>query len=237
MRALVRGSPATAGASMLTRLCEVAIGELRMSGAVVSLMTPVHATGDQSGTITAASSDGARSVDELEFSLGEGPGRDAFSGSRPVLTPDLEKAFDRWPGYVPAALAAGVRATFAFPMLIGAARFGVVHLHCPRARTLTDHDTATSLMLTELATEIVLDTYAPAREHTLVDVPLLRPDDRRDEIYQAQGMVMVALGVSLREALARMRAHAFASNQELAAVAADILAGRTHLEPDPDVAP
>jgi hypothetical protein len=138
---------------------------------------------------------------------------------------------------VPAALAAGVRATFAFPMLIGAARFGVVHLHCPRARTLTDHDTATSLMLTELATEIVLDTYAPAREHTLVDVPLLRPDDRRDEIYQAQGMVMVALGVSLREALARMRAHAFASNQELATVAADILAGRTRLEPDTDGAP
>ena len=222
---------------MLTRLCEVAIRELRMSGAVVSLMTPVHTTGDQSGTITAVSSDRARGVDELEFSLGEGPGRDAFSGSRPVLTPDLEKALDRWPGYVPAALAAGVRATFAFPMLIGAARFGVVHLHCPRARTLTDHDTATSLMLTELATEIVLDTYAPAGNHTPADVPLLGPDDHRDEIYQAQGMVMVALGVSLREALARMRAHAFASNQELAAVAADILAGRTHLEPDPDGAP
>jgi hypothetical protein len=225
------------GAPMLTRLCEVAIRELRMSGAVVSLMTPVHTTGDQSGTITAASSDRARGVDELEFSLGEGPGRDAFSGSRPVLTPDLEKALDRWPGYVPAALAAGVRATFAFPMLIGAARFGVVHLHCPRARTLTNHDTATSLMLTELATEIVLDTYAPGGNHNPADVPLLRPDDHRDEIYQAQGMVMVALGVSLREALARMRAHAFASNQELAAVAADILAGRTHLEPDPDLAP
>jgi hypothetical protein len=222
---------------MLTRLCEVAVTELRMSGAVVSLMTPVHTTGDQSGTITAASSDRARSVDELEFSLGEGPGRDAFSGSRPVLTPDLERAFDRWPGYVPAALAAGVRATFAFPMLIGAARFGVVHLHCPRARTLTDHDIATSLMLTELATEIVLDIYAPAGDHTPADVPLLAPDDHRDEIYQAQGMVMVALGVSLREALARMRAHAFASNQELAAVAADILAGRTRLEPDPDGAP
>jgi hypothetical protein len=222
---------------MLTRLCEVAVTELRMSGAVVSLMTPVHTTGDQSGTITAASSDRARSVDELEFGLGEGPATDAFSGSRPVLTPDLVQAFARWPGYVPAALAAGVRATFAFPMLIGAARFGVVHLHCPRARTLTDHDTATSLMLTELATEIVLDIYAPTGDHTPVDVPLLGPDDHRDEIYQAQGMVMVALGVSLREALARMRAHAFASNQELATVAADILAGRTRLEPDPDGAP
>lgn len=237
MRALVRGSPAAAGAPMLTRLCEVAVRELRMSGAVVSLMTPVHRAPDQSGTIAAASSDRARSVDELEFSLGEGPGTDAFLGSRPVLTADLERAFDRWPGYVPAALDAGVRATFAFPMLIGAARFGVVHLHCSRARTLTDHDTSTSLMLTELATEIVLDTYAPVGDHAPADVPLLAPDYRRDGIYQAQGMLMVALGVSLQEALARMRAHAFATDQELAAVAADILAGRTHLEPDPEVAP
>jgi hypothetical protein len=222
---------------MLTQLCEVAIRELQMSGAVVSLMTPVRSAREQPGTIAAASSEQARSVDELEFSIGEGPGRDAFTGFRPVLTPDLERAFDRWPGYVPAAIAAGVRATFAFPMLIGAARFGVFHLHCSRVRILTDHDTATSLILTELSTEIVLDTYAPFGDHTSVDVPSLGPDDHRGEIYQAQGMVMIALGVSLREALSRMRAHAFATNQELAAVAADILAGRTHLEPDPGVAP
>jgi hypothetical protein len=216
---------------VLAHLCEVAISELRMSGAVVSLMTPVHARGEQSGTIAAASSDSARFVEELEFDLGEGPGRDAFVGSRPVLTPDLERAFDRWPGYVPPALTAGVRATFAFPLLVGAARFGVFHLHSSRARALGDHDTATSLLLTELATEIVLDTYAPVGDHYPADVPLLGPDDRRDEIYQAQGMVMVDLAVSLPEALARMRAHAFATDQKLATVAADILAGRIHLQP------
>lgn len=222
---------------MLAGLCEVAVSELRMSGAVVSLMTPLTRTRDQSGTIAAASSDAARSVEELEFSLGEGPGRDAFLGSRPVLTPELEGAFTRWPGYVPPALAAGVRATFAFPLLVGAARFGVFHLHCSRARALTDHDTATSLVLTELATEIVLDTYAPIGDNTSSEMPLLGPDDRRDGIYQAQGMVMVELGVGLREALARMRAHAFASEQGLADVAADILAGRTRLDRDPDLAP
>jgi hypothetical protein len=219
---------------MLARLCDVATRDLRMSGAVVSLMTPVQADREQSGTIAAASSDSARSVEELEFSLGEGPGRDAFRASRPVLTPDLEGAFDRWPGYVPPALAAGVRATFAFPMLVGAARFGVLHLHCSRIRPLTGRDTGTSLMLAELATEIVLDTYAPVGDHTPLDGSLLGPDEHRDRIYQAQGMVMVELGVSLREALARMRAHAFAADRALADVAADILAGRTHLQSDPD---
>ncbi|HET9648683.1 MAG TPA: GAF and ANTAR domain-containing protein [Microlunatus sp.] len=227
----------TAGPSMLTRLCEVAVRELRMSGAVVSLMTPVRSGREQSGTIAAASSDSARSVEELEFALGEGPGRDAFQQSRPVLTTNLASAFGRWPGYVPPVLAAGVRATFAFPMLVGAARFGVFHLHCATARALSDHDTATCLMLTELAIEIVLDTYAPIGHSIPSDVPLLGPEDRRDGIYQAQGMVMVELGVSLREALARMRAHAFASDRELADVAADILSGRTRLQSDPDVAP
>jgi GAF domain/ANTAR domain len=237
VRALVNASATPAGASLLAQLCEAAIRELRLSGAVVSLMIPGQTGREQSGTIAAASSDSARSVEELEFGLGEGPGRDAFLGSRPVLTSDLEGAFDRWPGYVPPALAAGVRATFAFPMHVGAARFGVFHLHRSRAGPLSDRQIATGLVLTELATEIVLDTYAQVEVHTSADWPLLGPDVGRDEIYQAQGMVMVDLGVSLGEALARMRAHAFSSDQELGAVAADILAGRTHLQPDPDVAP
>jgi hypothetical protein len=220
---------------MLTRLCEVAVDELRVSGAVVSLMTPVAAGRDQPGTIAAASSDRVRSTEELEFNLGEGPGTEAFLTSRPVLTPDLDRALGRWPGYAPAALAAGLRATFAFPLLVGAARFGVLHLHCSRVRTLTHADTATSLLLAELATEIVLNALSPMGDQLPPTVPLLGADPR-DEIYQAQGMLMVDLGISLQEALARMRAHAFASGQELADLAADIVAGRDRLQLGPDEA-
>jgi hypothetical protein len=237
VRALVGGGEPTPGTASLTRVCAVAVDELRMSGAVVSLMTRLRSRRDQAGTLAAASSDLARSVEELEFDLGEGPGSDAFLTSRPVLTPDLEQAFARWPGYVAAALAAGVRGTFAFPLLVGAARFGVLHLHSGEVRTLTTGETATSLLLAELATEIVLDTYSPLGQHAALDVPLLDPYDSRDEVYQAQGMVMIELGIGLEEALARMRAHAFASEQELALVAADILAGRIRLQADPEGAP
>jgi hypothetical protein len=219
---------------MLVSLCAVAIGELRLAGAVVSLMTQGLQDGDQSGRIAAASSDLARAVEELEFSLGEGPGTDAFATSRPILTADLESALARWPGYVPAAQAAGVLATFAFPMLVGAARFGVLHLHSAQVRQLTADDTATSLMLAELATEVVLDTFSRNGDHTAIDVPLLRSNDHRDEIYQAQGMVMIQLRVSLEEALARMRAHAFATDLDLGELAIDILAGRALLPTDLD---
>src|SRR4029077_11555704 len=96
-------------------------------------------------------------------------------------------------------------------------------------RTLTNRETATSLVLTELAMEIVLDAFAPVGDSLPSDAALLETADRRDRIHQAQGMVMVTLGISLQEALARMRALAFASDLELADLAAEILAGRTRL--------
>ena len=50
------------------------------------------------------------------------------------------------------------------------------------------------------------------------------------EVYQAQGMVMVDLGVSLAEALVRLRAHAFVEGRPVGDVARDIVAGRLRLE-------
>jgi hypothetical protein len=71
-------------------------------------------------------------------------------------------------------------------------------------------------MLTELAMEAVLDTYAKNGNSVPTDLRHSPRHDRRDEIYQAQGMVMVRLGITLEQALARMRGHAFAAGQELA---------------------
>ena len=151
-----------------------------------------------------------------------------------MLTADLELAFGRWPGYASAALEGGSRATFAFPMHFGASRFGVLNLHCSYPRSLTGPELATGLLLTELATEIVLDGFLPGADQGLAELPLFDGVDSRDQIYQAQGMVMVQLGISLPAALARLRAHAYASNQELAHLAADIVAGRTRLSADPE---
>lgn len=51
-------------------------------------------------------------------------------------------------------------------------------------------------------------------------------------VYQAQGMLMVDLGISLPEALARMRAHAWATGQDLTTLAGEIVAGQTRLPRD-----
>ena len=49
------------------------------------------------------------------------------------------------------------------------------------------------------------------------------PPGHRAEVYQAQGMIMVQLGVSLTEALIRMRAHAYAEQRPLVDVARDVI--------------
>ena len=49
--------------------------------------------------------------------------------------------------------------------------------------------------------------------------------DPRAEVHQAQGMVMVDLGVDLADALVRMRAHAFAVGIPLIDLARAIIAG------------
>jgi len=172
---------------------------------------------------------GAEAVEELQFSLGEGPSRDAFILSRPVLEPDLEKSIGRWPGYAPAALGAGIGSVFAFPLLVGAMRLGVLSLYDAVARTLSEGELADSLALNEFATRYVLDHPLGGEGGEGGDASVLDELEFRDEIYQAQGMVMVALNVSLAEALARMRAHAFVTEQNLTALAADIIYGRAWL--------
>jgi len=52
-------------------------------------------------------------------------------------------------------------------------------------------------------------------------------------VYQAQGMAMIDLGVSLQDAMARLRAYAYAHDRALHEVARDIVTGRLRLQPDP----
>ena len=65
-----------------------------------------------------------------------------------------------------------------------------------------------------------------------MDDLLLGSVDNRHEVYQAQGMIMVQLGVPLADAMVRIRAYAYAHNKRLNDVAADIVAGKLVLEPD-----
>ena len=177
--------------------------------------------------VAAVSDEATRRLEEIQFDLGEGPGRDAFRVGRPVLVGDIRGAFSRWPAYAPAARTAGVGSVFAFPLQLGASRFGALTFYVDRIRILDSAETTASLIFAEAATETLLDAGPAGSDGTRASIPSsLR---FRTEVYQAQGMVMVDLGIGLADALARMRAHAFATGIDLNVLALEIIAGTTRI--------
>jgi hypothetical protein len=210
----------------LRRLCAAAKQALSASGAAVAVMAEDGVRG-----VTVASDPASERIEELQALLGEGPLTDAFANRHPVLVPDLAAAVARWPVYTPATTDLGVRAVFAFPLQVGAARLGVLEIFRIRPGPLSHDELRQALMFAEVALTTLLDGQESAPPGAPAE-GLAGGVERRAELFQAQGMVMVQLGVGLTEALARMRAHAYADNRQLGEVAADIVARRLRFDPD-----
>jgi GAF domain-containing protein len=167
----------------------------------------------------------------MQYLLGEGPCIDAVATRRPVLVPDFDAAtMVRWPGYTPAVQDCGARAVFAFPLQVGAAHLGALDVFRTEPGGLSAGELGHALAFAEVAVTMLLDGQddapagaggGPAEEV-----------EHRAELFQAQGMVMVQLGVSLAEALTRIRAFAFADNRSLHDVAMDIVERRLRFDRD-----
>lgn len=210
----------------LQRLCRVAARTLPATGAGVSLM---DSQGSQS--LAAASDDASELIEELQFVLGEGPCMDAYRSRRLVLAPDLgQEANVRWPTYAPAAREQGVQAVFAFPLQIGEVCLGVLDVY----RVAPGHMSQSSLDEARLYARIALMRLLSRRQTLLSDPQdhLSNPLGYRLEVYQAQGMIQVQLGVSAAEALVRLRAYAYANDHRISDVAQDVISRWLVLEHD-----
>ncbi len=223
VEALIRQEPTASEddlgvASGMRRLCAAAARALSAFGAGLTVMVK-----DGVRAVTAASSLDIERLEELQLTLGEGPCVDAFASARPVLIPDLASAMARWPVYAPAVYASGVRAVFAFPLQVGAARLGMLDVFRTTPGMLTGSELGLALTFAEVAVATLIDGHdGNADAGGWLDDPL----GSRAELFQAQGMVMVQLGGSLAEAMARMRAYAYAHDRRLGEVAQDIVARR-----------
>ena len=232
IRGLIADEPeVTAGpggtAAWLQRLCRAAVTALPTAGAGVSIITSDGGRG-----VAAASSPQSEDLEELQFTLGEGPCMDAFSSRQPVLEPALGQGPGaRWPVYSVAARDRGIQAVFAFPLQIGASRLGALDLYREEPGQLSREATTQALGFAEVAVAALLDGQEGAPDGATprgIDDAL----GYRAELYQAQGMVGVQLGIGLDEAMARLRAHAFAHDVRLGQVARDVVARRLVLGRD-----
>ncbi len=213
-------------ASTLARICQLAASELDVTGSGMALVDKPAAPDTQQRLICATDQVASR-LEELQFTVGEGPGRTAAATGGPVLVPDLSAATTRWPAFVPAAHAAGAAAVFAFPLQLGTIGLGSLDCYRGTPGPLSLEQISAGLVLAELAFEAVLAAVAG---HEPDDLGWI--SDIHVEVHQASGIVMHQLGISMQAALLRIRAYAYANDVPLSVVADHIVDRRLTLDAD-----
>jgi len=212
--------------SASARMCAACVEVLDVTGAGITVMA-----GDQAGPIC-VSSPRIAALEDLQYTTGQGPCRDAFQLGRSVHAPRLGRdIWERWPTFVDLAQATGIGAVFAYPMTLAGARVGVLTLYQNAEGDLTALQQDDSLVLADIITETVLGLQDDAPDGTLSG-SLEGAVQYRAQIYQASGMVAIQLSISAADALLRIRAHAFATDSAVADVAADIVSRRLQLTSD-----
>lgn len=205
---------------------------LNIDAATISLVFD----GASSGTLGSSGAP-ARTYDELQFTLGEGPCLDSVARRIPILAVDLADPKEiRWPVYGPAMLAHQIRGVFAIPIVVAGEFVGALDLFCVHPGPLSDDDLTGAVAAAELAVIPLLDLMDNDMQAAVTD-----PNSNawgelnalsRAEVSQATGMLVAQLDVEPAEALIRLRAHAYATGRSATDVARDILDRRLRLKDD-----
>ncbi|HEU5158433.1 MAG TPA: GAF and ANTAR domain-containing protein [Streptosporangiaceae bacterium] len=187
---------------------------------------PVFATGRLS-----------RELEELQYSLGEGPCVDAVQHDEAVLVADISApdSRHRWPMFAPAAAELNVRGILAIPVRVGAAHLGVLELYWLTADPVDLEKLADALAYADALLMLALDKrggVSPDLNGAGDGVGDGGLAEWRAEVHQATGMVSVQLGVGVTEALIRLRAYAYIHDRRLMDVAADVVARRLRFAPN-----
>jgi hypothetical protein len=171
-------------------------------------------------------------LEDLQFALGEGPCHDAFASGELVSVPDLAiPAHDRWPHYTASARELGARGVFAFPVTTNRHRIGVLTLYQDLAGPLSDDQLTDSRVVATVLAETMISIQSRSRQQALTG-ELSDANAHRTEVHQASGMAAIQLNVGVDEALSRIRAHAFATEQSVGAVARSIVSHTLRLNDD-----
>ena len=208
-------------------ICRACVDGLDVDGASISVLTATAARATLSATDATADL-----LEELQFTLNEGPCMEAAMSGSPVLVPDVNHSADmaRWPVFAAAvAERTSVGALFALPLQWGAINLGVLDLYRRLPGALTDAQRRDAVSAAEIATLMMLGQRTdPGGRGGWLDSSAVS----RAEIHQATGMVLVQLGGTAPDALARMRAYAFVHERLLIDVARDVVARRLSFTED-----
>jgi len=226
----ISGAPTPLAAA--DRLCTACVQLLEVDGASISFIEG----GAMKGTF-GSSGPLSRTLDELQFTYGQGPCLDAVTQRRPILAPDLDDpGEDRWPALSQALLGEGIHAVFALPVAVASAPFGALDLYRRTSGPLDGPAMTGGMWAAGLAVLPLLDLMTSETDWQRASEGQGSWDQlaslERVEVYQATGMIVAALEVSPAEALIRLRAHAISLGLTASDVAYRILSRRLLVEDD-----
>ncbi len=210
-----------AGQGSGARLVRSCVSVLTVTGAGIMVMVD----GGHRGTL--GSSDVTMGVvEELQFTLGEGPCLDSYRLGRPVFEPSLANPVTpRWPAFTPPAVAAGVQAIFGFPLQIGAIRLGALDIYLDRPGDLSEGQLADALVMADVVTHEIIELQAGAPPEALAS-ELDTAQNLRAMVHQASGMLAVQLEIPITDALIRLRAYTCTKKRLVNDVARDVVERR-----------
>jgi hypothetical protein len=197
-------------AQFAVRLCDASRMLAGGQGGSISINSD-----DNAGRVTlAATDDVAAQLESLQDVLGEGPCREAYRQDEPIVT-DLDDAVSTlWPEFTRSALeTAGDVTIHCFPMRSTGRPFGVYSIY-----------TYDELSEPDDVVQFLADAVGAAVLSSAPDAGGMWTT--RSVVYEATGMVAVQLRVSPEDALAMLRAHAFAHGTTLNEIAEDVVARR-----------
>ncbi len=183
------------------------------------------ATDGGQGLTAHASDKRAKAIEDLQNTLGEGPGILASTSGAAVLVPDLtdprDVAIADWPTFARETVGLGIHAAFAFPLLLGTARLGALSLYREEPGALSPERVSHGQVT---ADAVALRLAEPGHQHPNGTAEI---DPMR--VHQAAGMVMVQLGVPIDQALLRLRATAYSEGLTVDELADSIVQRRRKL--------
>lgn len=179
---------------------------------------------DQRGSLTlvAASTERVRLLELFQLQNEEGPCLDCYHSGQVVTCADLAAVPQQWPRFAHAAHKAGFAAVHAFPLRLRDQTLGAMNLFSQAPTALPEETAAVAQALADVST-IGITHERTLRQHQLVTEQLQYALNNRVIIEQAKGMLAERARISLNEAFNRMRAYARNHNQQLSAIALQVI--------------
>jgi hypothetical protein len=158
-------------------------------------------------------------LEDLQDLVGQGPCLDAYRHETPMVMTVRDQPDARWPEFSRAAWHnVGALTVHAFPMRPGGDLFGVMAVYLVHADGPAESDETAQFLADAIGAALLRDPIPQVGSGQ---------DDgmwsARAEVHQATGMVIVQLHIPADDALAILRAHAYAHDTTLADIAHQVI--------------